>query len=86
MKHPNAVTVLDFDVSSGSLAYLVRSFSKDTPLAQQLRADGRIHTARAAEIAADVCDALAQAHAAGIVHRDIKPSNVFLHGTTAIRW
>jgi serine/threonine protein kinase len=81
VNHPNAVTVLDFDVSSGSLAYLVMELLEGHSLAQQLREDGRIPPVRAAEIAADVCDALAQAHAAGIVHRDIKPSNVFLHGT-----
>jgi eukaryotic-like serine/threonine-protein kinase len=80
VNHPNAVTVLDFDVSAGSLAYLVMELLEGHSLAQQLREQGTVTPVRAAEIAADVCDALAQAHAAGIVHRDIKPSNVFLHG------
>jgi eukaryotic-like serine/threonine-protein kinase len=48
-------------------------------LGQLLRAEGKVHPGRAAEIACAVCEALAQAHTAGIVHRDIKPSNVFLH-------
>ena len=81
----DAVTVLDFDVSGGSLAYLVMELLKGHSLAQQLRADGKLTQARAAEIACAVCDALAQAHAAGIVHRDIKPSNVFLHGNNGDR-
>jgi len=54
-------------------------------LSQQLSVDGKLLPARAVEIACSVCDALAQAHAAGIVHRDIKPSNVFLHGTNGDR-
>ena len=80
VNHPNAVTVLDFDVSAGSLAYLVMELLSGRSLAQQLKADGRLSQLRAAEIACSVCDALQQAHTAGIVHRDIKPSNVFLHG------
>ena len=80
VNHPNAVSVLDFDVSSGSLAYLVMELLEGHSLSQALRTDGRLPQARAAEIAVCVCDALAQAHGAGIVHRDIKPSNVFLHG------
>ena len=79
VNHPNAVTVLDFDVSSGSLAYLVMELLEGHSLAQQLRADGKLSQIHALEIATCVCDALTQAHAAGIVHRDIKPSNVFLH-------
>jgi serine/threonine protein kinase len=85
VNHPNAVTVLDFDVSAGSLAYLVMELLHGHSLAQQLRVDGKLPHVRAAEIACAVCDALAQAHAAGIVHRDIKPSNVFLHGTNGER-
>ncbi|HKR08295.1 MAG TPA: serine/threonine-protein kinase [Gemmatimonadaceae bacterium] len=81
VNHPNAVSVLDFDVSSGSLAYLVMELLEGHSLSQELRRVGRLPQLRAAEIACCVCDALAQAHAAGIVHRDIKPSNVFLHAT-----
>jgi serine/threonine protein kinase len=81
VNHPNAVSVLDFDLSAGSLAYLVMELLEGHSLAHQLRTQGKLTPARAAEIACSVCDALAQAHAAGIVHRDIKPSNVFLHGT-----
>ena len=81
VNHPNAVSVLDFDVSSGSLAYLVMELLEGHSLSQELKRVGRLPQLRAAEIACCVCDALAQAHAAGIVHRDIKPSNVFLHAT-----
>ncbi|MFL5487411.1 MAG: serine/threonine-protein kinase [Gemmatimonadaceae bacterium] len=81
VNHPNAVTVLDFDVSAGSLAYLVMELLQGQSLAHRLKSGGKLSEMRAAEIACAVCEALAQAHAAGIVHRDIKPSNVFLHGT-----
>jgi hypothetical protein len=77
--HPNAVTVLDFDVSGGSLAYLVMELLQGRSLADELRAVGKLSPQRCAHIMAAVCSVLAQAHAAGIVHRDIKPSNVFLH-------
>ena len=81
VNHPNAVSVLDFDVSSGSLAYLVMELLEGHSLAHELKRVGTIPQLRAAEIGVCVCDALTQAHAAGIVHRDIKPSNVFLHAT-----
>ena len=35
-------------------------------------------TATSAEIGADLCDALAHAHARGVVHRDVKPENVIV--------
>lgn len=79
IQHPNAVTVLDFDVSAGSLAYLVMELLQGHSLADELRAEKKLAPRRCARIAAAVCDVLAEAHAAGIVHRDIKPSNVFLH-------
>lgn len=79
INHPNAVTVFDFDVTAGSLAYLVMELLQGEPLSEELRRGGTIAPRRACVIAALVCDVLAEAHTAGIVHRDIKPSNVFLH-------
>jgi hypothetical protein len=80
INHPNAVTVLDFDISSG-LAYLVMELLRGRSLAEELRIRQKLSCLICANVAACVCDALAEAHTAGILHRDIKPSNVFLHQT-----
>jgi hypothetical protein len=79
INHPNAVTVLDFDVSAGSLAYLVMELLQGHSLHEEMRGGGKLDPTRALTIGHAVCAALAEAHALGIVHRDIKPSNVFLH-------
>jgi hypothetical protein len=78
ISHPNAVTVLDFDICAG-LAYLVMELLNGRSLADELRIRQKLPTIACGRIAACVCDVLSEAHAAGIVHRDIKPSNVFLH-------
>lgn len=77
--HPNAVTVLDFDVAAGSLAYMVMELLEGRSLAEELEAVGKLPVERCRRIAAEVCDVLTAAHEAGLVHRDVKPSNVFLH-------
>jgi hypothetical protein len=77
--HPNAVSVLDFDIASGSLAYMVMELLEGKSLAEELESLGRLPVDRCRRIAAEVCDVLTAAHDAGLVHRDVKPSNVFLH-------
>jgi CheY-like chemotaxis protein len=77
--HPNAVEVLDFGVSSNGVAYLVMELLSGRTVRSLLTDSPTLSVARSAQIVAPVCDALAAAHAAGIVHRDIKPDNVFLH-------
>lgn len=79
VNHPNAVTVLDFEVSVGSLAYLVMELLHGHSLGDELKGGSKIPGRRCAEIATAVCSVLSAAHEVGIVHRDIKPSNVFLH-------
>jgi len=77
--HPNAIDVLHFGVSSSGVAYLVMELLSGRTLGSLLRDNGPIPPRRCAEIVGPVCDALAAAHAVGILHRDIKPDNVFLH-------
>ena len=79
VRHPNAVTVLDFGVNAGGVAYLVMELLEGHSLDHELERQGRVDHVRCAEILVPISSALAAAHEAGVVHRDVKPSNVFLH-------
>ncbi|HRI17656.1 MAG TPA: serine/threonine-protein kinase, partial [Burkholderiaceae bacterium] len=77
LSHPNIVTVFDAGLSEGG-AYIAMELLKGADL-RQLRAEGWQPTpAQAAQIAREVAEALAYAHAHGVVHRDIKPANIFM--------
>lgn len=58
--------------------YLVLELLEGRTLAQELRVRRCFGSEQASEIALQACDALAEAHALGIVHRDVKPGNFFL--------
>jgi len=75
--HPNIAQVTDFGVDEGR-PFLVMDLLRGESLAQLLVREGRLDETRAAFIAAQMLDALAVAHARGVVHRDLKPDNVFL--------
>ncbi|MBX7223441.1 MAG: protein kinase [Blastocatellia bacterium] len=82
INHPNAVTVMDFGISSAGIAYLVMELLQGQTLTKELARKKVLSPERAAEIILPVCEALAEAHRANIVHRDIKPDNIFLHQTS----
>ena len=77
VRHPNAVEVFAHGVEDG-LVFLVMELVKGADLAEHLHAERRLAPHRAVRIVADVCGALAEAHAHGVVHRDIKPENVMV--------
>lgn len=79
VKHPHAVAVLDFGLTPSGVAFLVMELLEGLSLDQALRTAGTLPPRRCAQILGPVCEALAAAHAAGIVHRDVKPGNIFLH-------
>ena len=75
--HPNAVAVYDA-VESPDGPLIVMEFVEGQTLRAALQAAGRLSVSEAVAVADQLLDALAAAHAQGIVHRDIKPANVLL--------
>ncbi len=79
VNHPGVVRILDDDVSEEGLAYLVMELLEGELLEQRrIRKGGKLPLAEVYELADQLLDVLAAAHAKGIVHRDIKPDNIFL--------
>jgi len=77
LSHPNIVGVYDTGSEDGT-HFIVMEYVDGRTLKEVIRAEGPLYPERAAEICADVCSALAAAHARGLIHRDIKPGNVML--------
>jgi serine/threonine protein kinase len=83
LKHPNAVSIYDFGVSSDGLQYLVMELIEGKSLREVTRQQGPLDASLAAEVTSQVCAALDDAHRQHIVHRDIKPDNIILNSSAA---
>lgn len=77
LNSPHAVAVYDLFRDEGHPT-LVMEYVDGPTLAQVLRERGVIELSEARRILREVAEAVAAAHALGIVHRDIKPANVLL--------
>jgi len=77
-KSEHVARVLDVGTLDTGAPYLVMEFLEGTDLAAVLHSRGALPLEEAAEHILHTCDALAEAHAAGVVHRDIKPGNLFI--------
>ncbi|MCE5237169.1 DUF2817 domain-containing protein [bacterium] len=73
--HPNIAAVYAAGEADGVPYFAMRLLS-GADLESRLAADRRLPLDEAAEIAAQVAEALDYAHRRGIVHRDIKPANI----------
>ncbi|MDQ4025231.1 MAG: PASTA domain-containing protein, partial [Actinomycetota bacterium] len=85
LTHPNIVAVHDWGEADPYTYYMVMEFVAGTDLRDLLVGRGSLAPAQAAEVMASVCDALAAAHAGGVVHRDVKPENVLIARNGAVK-
>jgi len=77
LRHPGIVALFESGITSAGHFYFVMEHVNGNPLSQWI-AEGRLEAPKAIEIVRQVCEALAYAHAQGVIHRDIKPSNILL--------
>jgi serine/threonine-protein kinase len=77
LHHPHILPLYDSGEAGGFL-YYVMPYVEGESLGRRLSREGELPVAEAVRILRDVADALAKAHAQGLVHRDIKPDNVLL--------
>jgi eukaryotic-like serine/threonine-protein kinase len=76
LNHPHVLAVYDVG-SHGSLRYVVSELLEGQTLRGRLE-QGLVPVRKAIDLARQVAEGLAAAHARGIVHRDLKPENVFI--------
>jgi serine/threonine-protein kinase len=77
--HRGVVTVDDDDIAEDGTAYIVMELLDGETLEQRWRRkEHRLPVEEALAVADQVLDALAAAHAKGVIHRDLKPENLFL--------
>ncbi|HVH08261.1 MAG TPA: serine/threonine-protein kinase, partial [Gemmatimonadales bacterium] len=78
LEHPHIVPIYKVGGYQNEILYIVMRCVDGPSVRQLLEKERRLSVVDAARIARQVAEALAYAHAHGIVHRDIKPDNVLL--------
>jgi serine/threonine-protein kinase len=78
IRSEHVARVLDVGTLDSGLPFMVMEFLEGNDIAEELRRLERLPIDEAVEFVLQAIEALAEAHAAGVVHRDLKPGNLFL--------
>ena len=84
--YPGIVTVHDAGILADDRPFLVMQLCTGGSLTAWVKSEERPSQARVREVGVRVADALAAAHAQGVLHRDVKPANILIddYGTAGL--
>ena len=77
LSHWNSIEIFDYGRSDNGTFYYVMEYLPGLSLSQLVDGHGPLSPSRVVYLLTQVCNALGEAHAAGLIHRDIKPGNIF---------
>ncbi len=78
LTHPNTVAVFDYGRTPNGVFYYAMEFLEGITLEGLVETYGAQPPSRVVHLLLQICGALEEAHAEGLVHRDIKPANIML--------
>ena len=78
LSHPNTVEIYDYGRTDKGIYYYVMEYLPGKSLSELVERHGPQPPGRVVYLLRQICQALSEAHAAGLIHRDIKPSNIFV--------
>ncbi|MEX0676086.1 MAG: serine/threonine-protein kinase [Pirellulales bacterium] len=76
LTHPNTVQIYDYGLAADGTFYYAMEYLPGLSLQELVSRHGPLPPERAVYLLRQVCGALREAHAVGLVHRDIKPANI----------
>jgi eukaryotic-like serine/threonine-protein kinase len=78
LTHPNTVQIYDYGHAADGTFYYVMEYLPGANLEELVKREGSVPPARVIHFLRQICGALKEAHACGLIHRDIKPGNVMV--------
>ncbi|HRI71663.1 MAG TPA: serine/threonine-protein kinase [Polyangium sp.] len=78
IKSEHVARVIDVGTRENGAPFMVMEYLDGRDLGAIVEASGPLQVSDAVDYVLQACEALVEAHAAGLTHRDIKPSNLFL--------
>ncbi len=78
LSHWNTIEIFDYGCTADGTFYYVMEYLPGMSIGDLVDRYGPLPPARVIYLLRQACDALAEAHAAGLIHRDIKPGNIYV--------